>query len=215
MALLRTTRLTPERWQNLLEALGGRRNAVPTQFSRLRAAYCEPHRHYHDVCHLGRCLALLDATPEAVPGARAPIEAALWFHDAVYRPGAPDNEFRSAEWAWRTLKQAGVPLPVCRHIARLILATRNHLADDADSALMVDIDLAILGAPPALYAEFERTVRREHPTVPEALFRAGRANVLNGFLQRPRIYQTRYYRLRLESRARSNLTQAIAALEEE
>ena len=88
----------------------------------------------------------------------------------------------------------------------------EQCADDPDTRLLLDVDLAILGAAPARFAESSRQVRAEYAHVPDATFRAGRARVLAGFLQRPRIYVTDVFRDALEERARANLQQALEAL---
>ncbi len=77
---------------------------------------------------------------------------------------------------------------------------------------MCDIDLAILGAAPLRYARFERDIRREYACFDELQYRAGRARVLAGFLQRLSIYQTYPFATRLEAQARDNLSRAHAAL---
>ena len=46
--------------------------------------------------------------------------------------------------------------------------------------------------------------------MPEADFRARRAQVLSGFLARERIYLTPVFHDALEARARQNLTRAVA-----
>jgi predicted metal-dependent HD superfamily phosphohydrolase len=128
-------------------------------FDRLLAAYQEPHRHYHGVDHLRDCLEQLDAAPAAAAD-RDLAEAALWFHDAVYVPGSPGNEARSAEWATRALDQAGVSKARAREVARLVhLTDHSRSAEDAVAALVCDVDLSILGRLPAEYAEYERRIR--------------------------------------------------------
>jgi predicted metal-dependent HD superfamily phosphohydrolase len=183
-------------------------------FNQLVAAYSEQHRHYHTLQHLRDCLSHCEA---AASLARRPaeVELALWFHDAVYDPRRADNEERSAEWAWRAILAAGCADAVAQRVQSLVLATRAHEAspgDDADTQLLLDIDLAILGAAPARFAEYGSQIRAEYAHVPEADFLRGRARVLSGFLARPRIYATGAFHDALEQRARANLTQALAVL---
>jgi predicted metal-dependent HD superfamily phosphohydrolase len=94
-----------------------------------------------------------------------------------------------------------------------ILATRHEaVANDADSRLVVDIDLSILGVDEAAYAQFEVNVRKEYRWVPSLLFRRKRAEILESFLARPEIYTTQLFRDRYEVTARRNLSQAIERL---
>jgi hypothetical protein len=62
--------------------------------------------------------------------------------------------------------------------------------DDADAKLLVDIDLAILGAPRQRFDQSDAQIRSEYGHLAEAEFRAGRRAVLSGFLARPRLYNT-------------------------
>lgn len=204
--------LTLANWQRLWGELGAR-SVDGGLLNRLVAAYSERQRHYHTLQHLRECFAHFDA---AAPLARRPaeVELALWFHDAVYDPQRQDNEERSAAWAAESVRAAGCADDVAERVAGLVLATRTHVAaaDDPDARLLLDVDLAILGAAPARFAESSRQVRAEYAHVPDAAFRAGRARVLAGFLQRPRIYVTDVFRDALEERARANLQQALEAL---
>lgn len=202
-----------ESWQRLWGELGAR-DIDRSLFNQLVAAYSEGQRHYHTLQHLRECLLHFDA---AAPLARWPaqVELALWFHDAVYDPQRTDNEERSAEWAARSVHAAGCGQEVAARICGLVLATKSHEAGsdaDPDPRLLLDIDLAILGAAPARYAEYAQQIRAEYAHVPDDAFRARRRRVLAGFLARPRIYATDAYHDALEQRARANLCGEIDAL---
>jgi predicted metal-dependent HD superfamily phosphohydrolase len=188
----------------------------------LLRCYAEPHRRYHTRQHLHECLAWL---PRLAAEADHPAEVALalWFHDAIYRPERHDNEALCAEWArsaiWAACGAssanwaAGSASAVAERVHALVLATR-HAAEPqgADQQVLVDIDLAILGAPPSRFAQYEQQVRQEYATVPEAAFRAGRHRILEGFLARPRLFATATGRALFEARARVNLQGSVAAL---
>ncbi|MEY8688494.1 MAG: N-methyl-D-aspartate receptor NMDAR2C subunit [Leptothrix sp. (in: b-proteobacteria)] len=184
-------------------------SAPPGLREQLLAAYGEPHRHYHGLQHLEECIARLD---ESIHLAARPgeVEMALWFHDAIYDLQGKDNERRSADWACRELAACGAAEPVIRRIDNLIMATCHAAVPlDPDQQLLVDIDLAILGAPPARFAEYNRQIMAEYAWVPDALYRSKRREVLHGFLSRPFIYSTGHFRARLERQARANLLGAI------
>jgi predicted metal-dependent HD superfamily phosphohydrolase len=205
--------LTFSSWQRLWQELGAH-TVNGGLMNQLVAAYSEPQRHYHTLQHLRECLAHFDA---AASLARHPaeVELALWFHDAVYEPRQHDNEERSAEWAWRSVLAAGCAEDVAQRVQALVLATKSHDApeDDPDAQLLLDIDLSILGAAPARFAEYEQQVRAEYAHVGDAEFRAGRGRVLAGFLARPSIYATAPYRDALEARARANIGASLEALQ--
>lgn len=179
-------------------------------YERLAAAYAEPHRHYHTAAHIGACLTELEAARGL---ARFPfeVEAALWFHDAIYDPKASDNEQRSADWAVAFLSGAGAAAAVGERVRGHVMATRHDgEAGAPDSALVVDIDLSILGQPPAEYDAFERNVREEYRWVPGPLYRRRRREILQSFLDRRRVYALPHFYERYEAQARSNLERAIA-----
>lgn len=177
---------------------------------KLLAAYGEPQRAYHGVTHLRECFGHLDAC-SLTPDDPASLELALWFHDAVYDPKAGDNEVRSAAWA-RTALDGFAPDTLDR-IERHILVTRHDAAPtDADQALLLDVDLSILGAAPARFSEYESQIRREYAWVPDEVYRAARVGILAGFCDRPSLYHTGHFRRLLEPRARENLRRSLAAL---
>jgi predicted metal-dependent HD superfamily phosphohydrolase len=181
-------------------------------FDQVLQAYGEPHRHYHGVDHLRDCLEQLDNAP-ATRAARDLAETALWFHDAVYVPRASDNEARSAEWAARALAEAGVPEARAQEVTRLVRLTDHaRPAEDPLGALVCDVDLSILGRPPAEFAEYERRIRAEYDRVPESLYRAGRASVLAGLLAREPLYRTEHFRALYEVAARRNLKHSMESL---
>jgi predicted metal-dependent HD superfamily phosphohydrolase len=178
-------------------------------FERLLAAYNEPHRHYHTQQHLVECLEHFDAAL-ALAAEPGEVEIALWFHDAIYALRGSDNELRSADWAVQELGVIGATTQVQARVHSLIMATRhNATPSDADQQLLVDIDLAILGATPARFSEYDRQVRAEYSWVPGLLYRIKRKAVLKHFLTRDRLYSTSHFRDRYEQQARLNLQAAI------
>ena len=90
--------------------------------------------------------------------------------------------------------------------------TPGPLTDDAQ--WVVDVDLAILGQSDTVYRQFERNVRREYFFVRWPRYAAGRSAVLQGFLDRPRIYGTDFFGQRFEAQSRSNLSNALKALQD-
>ncbi|HEX2545895.1 MAG TPA: N-methyl-D-aspartate receptor NMDAR2C subunit [Ramlibacter sp.] len=204
--------VTGDSWRRLWGELGAR-TIDGGLFNQLVAAYSQKHRHYHTLQHLRECLANLDAAA-SLAQRPAEVELALWFHDAVYDPRRDDNEEESAAWAQRAVIAAGCSEEVARRVAALVLATKAHDASaaDADTRLLVDIDLAILGAAPARFADYERQVRAEYAHVPEEAFDTGRMRVLEGFVAREHLYATDAFRAALEQRARDNLTNSLAQL---
>jgi predicted metal-dependent HD superfamily phosphohydrolase len=159
------------------------------------------------------CLRKADGVYERLTEGRA-VDAALFFHDAVYDPTRADNEERSADLAEGHLKAMGESARFVAVVRDLIMDTR-HVTSPAsnDGRYVVDIDLSILGEAPDRFEAYERAIRREYQHVPEEAFRVGRAKVLRAFVDRPRIYGTDVFRDRYEAAARENLARSLAARE--
>lgn len=184
----------------------------------LVSRYAEPQRHYHDGRHLAEVLDAVDLLAEHADDPDT-VRLAAWFHDAVYQPtpipGA--NEEASARLAEDVLSALGRPSAQVEAVATLVRATEHHepavgAASAGDLAVLFDADLAILASSPARYAEYAADVRAEYAHVPDAAFRSGRAAILRGFADRPRIYLTPTAAARWESAARTNLAAELAHL---
>ena len=203
--------LDRRRWTGVWNRLGAEGSGLSI-FAILESAYTEPGRAYHTAAHIRGCLDQFDLS--RLTAARPDeVEAAIWFHDAVYLPGAPDNEERSARLASTALAGGGVPAEAARRIADLVLATRHlTIPSQPDAALLCDIDLSILGRNPEAYDEFEQRIRQEYAWVPESAYRSGRTRILRGFLERPSLFQTDFFRERYEASARANLARAVKDL---
>jgi len=144
---------------------------------------------------------------------RDSVEAAVWFHDAVYDTHANDNEARSAELAGTALREMNVGN--IEVVQAMINATATHDSRGLtrDGLLFLDSDLAILGAPPERYRAYADAIRAEYSWVPEPQFAAGRAAILRRLLERPSVYQTGEMRARFEGQARENVARELAQLQ--
>jgi predicted metal-dependent HD superfamily phosphohydrolase len=151
------------------------------------------------------------------------VIAAAFYHDAVFEPTYPANERASARLARRDLATIGWDASAIDRVAAMIEAT-EHGATDAsaldtaeplptDTAVLLDADLAVLGADPAGYATYAAGVRSEYRHLDDEEWRVGRSAVLEGFLRRPAIYLTDTATGLWERRARANLTAELAELE--
>jgi len=180
----------------------------------LEARYREPHRRYHTLEHVADCLAQLSEAEGLSADERHVLELAIRWHDAIYDPTRTDNEERSADLARRDLAALGEPDPVIDEVARLILLTKGHTVGPGDrlGAILVSIDLSILGREPAAYDRYAAQVREEYAFVPDDAFRAGRAAVLRKFLDAPVIYADPAFVDRYEAPARENLARELRSL---
>ena len=198
-------------WQRTWHGLGVAA-PDPGLLRTLLERYSEPHRKYHTLQHLQACLAHFEAVRDQAIHAPE-VELALWFHDAVYNIPGAGNERASADWARRALLAAGGDDAAAQRVHALVMATcHDALPRSPDEALLLDVDLAILGAPAPRFDAYERQVRAEYAALPEAAFQSGRQRILEQFLARERIFHTRHFGARLEAPARANLLRSIALL---
>ena len=192
---------------------------TPAIREELSTLYSSPTRHYHSLNHVTALLSLLSthrqhfADPDAV-------EAAIWFHDAIYDAQAkgPLNEVQSAELAVARLARTLDPKRL-EWVREVIEATATHSlpkrlegGEAGDAALFLDMDLSILGAQEAEFDVYEAAVRREYAFVEDEAWRVGRAAVLRRFLERERIYQSDLFGGLYEDAARRNLRRSLERL---
>ena len=175
---------------------------------QLIAAYTAPGRHYHNLAHVEDCLDAL-ARVDLSSLEREILSEAIWWHDVVYDATRPDNEELSAQLAEQHVRED------LRHeVGRLIRLTKTHAVQPGDrlGAILISIDLSILGAEPARYDAYAAAIRQEFIHVPERDYRAGRAKVLGQFAARPVIFPDTAFAARYDRQARENLARELASL---
>ncbi|MCB9935422.1 MAG: hypothetical protein H6840_06995 [Planctomycetes bacterium] len=172
----------------------------------LTRLYTEPHRRYHDLRHIADMLckgAALGLSDEQV--------MAIWFHDAIYRPGSKTNESDSAELAVKRLSALGWSRERVQVVERIVLDTCGHVPSIEESKQVIDLDLSTLGGSWESYQRNGRNIRQEFAQVSEADWNAGRGAWLNTMLDRERIFWTPWGRP-LEQEARANLRHDLELL---
>jgi predicted metal-dependent HD superfamily phosphohydrolase len=171
----------------------------------LERAYATGKRHYHTLDHV---LEVAEHFAE-VPSWKQPREvfAAVLFHDAVYDVTDHENEIRSAALCSQHMHGA---VHVGR-VAQLIFLTAKHGKlepedVDADAALFLDCDMAILGSSPERFALYEQQVKDEYcEVIPPEMYTAGRAKFLAGLRAKERIFLSDFFHARYDAAARRNL----------
>jgi predicted metal-dependent HD superfamily phosphohydrolase len=175
----------------------------------LVTAYTAPGRHYHNLAHIEDCLGALARVENLSPLEREILSAAIWWHDVVYDATRADNEELSARLAEQHVRE-----DLRQEVGRLIRLTRTHDVQPGDrlGAILISIDLSILGAEPARYDAYATAIRQEFIHVPERDYRAGRAKVLSQFAARPVIFPDAGFAARYDRQARENLARELASL---
>jgi predicted metal-dependent HD superfamily phosphohydrolase len=175
----------------------------------LITAYTRPGRHYHNLAHIEDCLAVLARVENLSERDHTILTEAIWWHDVVYDATRVDNEERSAVLAGQHVRT-----DIATDVARLIRLTKTHDVQPGDrlGAILISIDLSILGAEPARYDAYAAAIRQEFIHVPEQDYRAGRARVLDHFAARPVIFPDPAFAAKYDPRARDNLARELASL---
>ena len=175
----------------------------------LVAAYTAPGRHYHNLTHIEDCLAALARVENLSAAEREILSEAIWWHDVVYDATRSDNEELSAQLAEQHVREN-----LRQEVGRLIRLTKTHdvRPDDHLGAILISIDLSILGAEPARYDAYAAAIRQEFIHVPEGDYRAGRAKVLSQFAARPVVFPDAAFAARYDRQARENLARELASL---
>jgi predicted metal-dependent HD superfamily phosphohydrolase len=215
-----------ESFYNLVESIspakGGR--LVHGWFEVLLGLYAEPHRKYHTIHHITSLLKRINALePFSYGDSYRPgldrfkeTELAIWFHDAIYKIGAKDNEEESGRLCRSFLYSIGAENidggGFGKRVIEAIGATKHDgkpLYGNA-ARLMVDLDLAHFADHWNQFEATNKLVRKEYKDVPEDTYRWGRIGILSKMLTRP-IY---HILKNLEEPARRNLSQHIKDLVE-
>ena len=202
-----------KQWHETAVRAGLAKPDAEAVFADLCRRCSEPGRAYHNLDHVAAMLGTVSEFGDMLYDEVA-VCLAVWFHDVVYDSRRGDNEEQSAAYAAEVLNRGGASPSLLPVVERLILATKAHQApvDDTDCQILLDADLAILGASAAEYDRYAQAIREEYAWVPEDDYRAGRRRVLESFLGRARIYYTDALFERHEQAARVNLRRGIEGL---
>jgi predicted metal-dependent HD superfamily phosphohydrolase len=198
------------------EAVGSAHpKAAAAIFDGIIARYSEPHRAYHNVGHLVELFENWDEHKKGLRSKRR-VALAIFFHDAVYDVSRRDNEERSAVLALTELNKLGYNMQTRKRIADLIRMTASHKAPktDKDAALMLDLDMKVLGAEPADYDRYAAAIEQEYASIfsPLSFARGRLAMFVLPTLREPRLFETQEFEDRYAEKARANLEREKKAL---
>jgi predicted metal-dependent HD superfamily phosphohydrolase len=174
---------------------------------RLEQRYRDPSLPYHGGAHVG--LLWLRHLAHGGPVHDLGIALAIMFHDAVYRPGRPDNEARSAD----LLREAA--RPGCDEVdwaAQAILATADHAAyAGADRRIMwlLDLDLTPLAERPDIFDRNLADLQAEVSAARRAAWTRRQRVLLSRLLHDPPLFRSQLSHT-YEAAARTNLLRFCA-----
>ncbi len=196
-------------WESLCTRYTTNKTLVAQLWHELKSAYTAKSRHYHTLDHIAYMLKLAERhKPESRDFDL--LLFAIFYHDVVYSATRSDNEVKSAALAVTRLQSLGVPECKQEMAREMILATKSHQTSPHSlTNLLIDLDLAILGADQERYDWYSQGVRKEYSIYPDLLYKPGRRKVLQHFLEQPHIYKTPAFREFFEEKARENLQREL------
>lgn len=197
-------------------------NNLPLEtMAQLSQLYTQPHKHYHNLNHINRCLSVAEELSEHSLSYRQKTEliTAIWFHDAVYNPWSKNNEVLSAELARLYCHRININH---NSVVAAIKATAYHTKDQKfshDDSIdidvihyMLDIDLMGLADPYPKYSETGEYIRQEYSHLNNDEFSNGRRSFLTNMIKRKRIFYTEFFYEEYEHKARENMKKELNQL---
>lgn len=159
--------------------------------SRIFEQYAQPHRAWHNLCHLSHSWnALVQAAPSILQEGenyRILLEANQ-FHDIVYDTRRGDNEIESIRQYKQQCESSEYKHTMT--VAQLILSTVTHQVPSSWeqdvrrrhlNQLFLDSDLAIFAEAYELVDFYDEAIRQEYSHVPDMQFYQARLEILRKF----------------------------------
>jgi len=218
-----------KRWQETCRFAGVPSYLLPyadhVYDSLIASQYSEPHRRYHTLEHIKHCFAeLLGCRTSSTSFGSynnqkllPAVEMAIWFHDIHYNINEPKQELASSKVCIdRCIR---MEISAVGHEAETMIKMSDHVpywdsaAINEAEKVFLDIDLSILGQDSYDYSIYEAQIRAEYKRVPDEIFYSKRKEILRGFLERPSIYYTDFFKNKYEEQAQFNLIRTVAKIE--
>ena len=146
---------------------------------------------------------------------------AIFFHDAIYRPGSKVNEANSSLFMESLLVDTGISTNSLTLASNIIKDTAYHISGEIqkESELVMDIDVSGFAATPGQFAfqsklieyEFQRSPHRSDEIVYSLeQFLTGRLAFLEKLKSKKSLYRTPFFMSKFEKKAQLNISNAIS-----
>ncbi|MEP1487830.1 MAG: hypothetical protein ABJK28_05345 [Algibacter sp.] len=203
-----------KQWHHLAVKFTNDSGLIDVLWNEIEKQYTLKIRHYHNLSHISSMLHQAESAKNSIVNYDAFL-LSIWYHDIIYKPTKKDNEEKSANFAQKRLKTLSFDKKTTETIQKLIVSTKKHeiiSSSNNDNALLLDIDLSILGSDWKIYQNYIENIRKEYAIYPNFMYKKGRKKVLMHFLERETLYFTDIYQDKHESQARENLLKEIKLL---
>lgn len=200
-----------ENFSIMLEKLHCPEKQIEILWDDLFHLYQGKKRHYHNLSHLN---AMFNEMKRFENDLNDPeiLAFSIWYHDIIYNASKSNNEEMSAKKAFDILTELQVKNSRIKKCFDQIIATKSHKIHDTkniDVMYLLDFDLEVLGRDWSEYETYSKQIRNEYSIYPWFMYKKGRKKALISFLERDHIYQTPFYRDKLEQIARDNIQKEI------
>jgi predicted metal-dependent HD superfamily phosphohydrolase len=185
----------------------------------LQERYAQPWRHFHTWDHIARVRRATEWYYRKL-NMKLPVgvESAILWHDAVYLPGATDNEEKTAQ-LYRDTKPTAWQFrdAYTDWVCSTILATKEHKASSSlgrglynAANVVLSCDLVSLAAPWNQFCIDAENVCKEYRYAYDAqVVREGRLHFYEEMLKRTTLYPHPFFERTHGPRARRNLQSAL------
>lgn len=170
----------------------------------LTKQYTQPHRRFHTIEHIAYMFRKANEHDISLTRAQT---LAIWWHDAVYKPGSPTNEADSIDLMRQHVNFTN---DIWARSVDMIVDTMTHTPRTAESAIVCDLDMMILADTKVAYRRYAKQVRQEFNMIPDAQYRQGRIQFLGELILTP-IYHSDVFK-KYRERAITNITEEIKSL---
>ena len=203
-----------QNWTTLIKKYTNNPTLIAASWKDIEQHYTQKNRAYHNLTHLQNMFQELQQYEQHIEDIDV-LKFSIWYHDIIYKALKKDNEERSADFAKNILSQTSLVPDQIEKCYQQILSTKTHQSTDStnlDEQLMIDFDLEILSRDWETYKTYCQQIRKEYWMYPGPLFRKGRKQAMQHFLERPNIYQSSFYQQEKEAQARANIQRELREL---
>lgn len=201
-------------WQLLTSKYTNNTSLIDDLWLEIKNQYSQKSRYYHNLSHIHNMLLKAEDFKNEIYDFDV-LKLTIWYHDIIYKSTKKDNEEKSVVFAKKRLKSLNFDEKRIKIVQNLIISTKKHeliLHDNSDNALLLDLDLSILGSSWESYKKYIQNIRKEYKIYPNFMYNPGRKKVLEHFLKRESLYFTDSFKNEYEIQARENLKREIELL---
>ncbi|XP_078334392.1 uncharacterized protein LOC111116891 isoform X2 [Crassostrea virginica] len=180
-----------QRWLELgIDRLKASEDVVLKWWGQIEEQYSEAQRRYHTLHHLEEMFRHFDQYSRKLMQPEL-VSLAIFFHDIIYDPKAPDNEEKSADLFLEFSGESDCLITdQADRVKQWILQTKSHNIQEnseKDLQYFLDMDMAVLGRQTEDYKIYSKQIREEYKHVPDSEYRKRRSAVCRHMFRR-RVY---------------------------